>query len=47
MGIAGFAAMKALSAGAGYFHRELKKRVLMRRVPFLSFRLDTSIEKAA
>ena len=41
------AAMKALSAGAGFFHRELKKRVLMRRVPFLSFRLDTSIQKAA
>jgi len=40
------AAMKALTAGAGFFHRELKKRVLMRRVPFLSFRLDTSIEKA-
>jgi len=41
------AAMKALNAAAAFFHRELKKRVEMRRVPFLTFRLDTSIAKGA
>ena len=41
------AAMKALNAGAAFFHRGLKKRVEMRRVPFLTFRLDTSIAKGA
>jgi len=41
------AAMKALNAAAAFFHRELKKRVEMRRIPFLTFRLDTSIAKGA
>ena len=41
------AAMKALNAAAAFFHRELKKRVELRRVPFLTFRLDTSIAKGA
>jgi ribosome-binding factor A len=40
-------AMKALNAAAAFFHRELKKRVEMRRIPFLTFRLDTSIAKGA
>jgi len=41
------AAMKALNAAVSFFHRELKKRVEMRRVPFLTFRLDTSIALGA
>jgi ribosome-binding factor A len=41
------AALKALNAAAAFFHRELKKRIEMRRIPFLTFRLDTSIAKAA
>jgi ribosome-binding factor A len=41
------AAIKALNAAAGFLHRELKKRLEMRRVPFLNFRLDTSIERGA
>ena len=41
------AAMKALNAAAAFFHRELKKRVELRRVPFLTFRIDTSIAKGA
>jgi ribosome-binding factor A len=40
-------AMKALNAAAAFFHRELKARLQIRRVPFLSFRLDTSIEEGA
>jgi ribosome-binding factor A len=40
-------ALKALSAAAPFFHRELKKRLDIRRVPFLSFRVDTSIEEGA
>jgi ribosome-binding factor A len=40
-------ALKALNAGAGFFHRELKHRLEMRRVPFLSFRLDLSIQQGA
>ena len=40
-------AMKALEAAGGYMHRELKKRVTMRKVPFLGFRLDTSIAEGA
>ena len=41
------AAMKAMSAAVSFFHRELKKRVEMRRVPFLTFRLDNSIARGA
>ena len=41
------AAMKALNAAVSFFHRELKKRVEMRRVPFLTFRLDDSIARGA
>jgi ribosome-binding factor A len=40
-------AMKALNAAASFFHRELKSRIDIRRVPFLVFRQDTSIEKGA
>jgi ribosome-binding factor A len=41
------AALQALNAGAGFFHRELKHRLELRRVPFLNFRLDKSIEEGA
>ena len=40
-------AMAALTAASGFMHRELKKRLDIRKVPFLSFRLDTSIAKAS
>ena len=40
-------ALKALNAAASFFHRELKGRIEMRRIPFLTFRLDTSIEEGA
>jgi ribosome-binding factor A len=40
-------AMTALNAAAAFFHRELKRRMQIRRVPFLTFRLDTSIEQGA
>jgi ribosome-binding factor A len=40
-------ALKALNAAAPYFHRELKARIEMRRIPFLTFKLDTSIAEGA
>jgi len=40
-------ALKALNAAAAFFHRELKSRIDMRRIPFLTFKLDTSIAEAA
>jgi ribosome-binding factor A len=40
-------ALRALNAAASFFHRELKGRLQMRRIPFLAFRLDTSIEEGA
>lgn len=40
-------ALKALNSASGFMHRELKQRLEMRRIPFLSFRLDTSIEEGA
>ncbi len=40
-------ALRALNAAASFFHRELKARLQMRRIPFLSFRLDTSIAEGA
>jgi ribosome-binding factor A len=40
-------AMKALEAAGGFMHRELKKRLTIRKVPFLSFKLDTSIAEGA
>jgi ribosome-binding factor A len=40
-------AMKALEAAGGFMHRELKKRLTIRKIPFLSFRLDTSIAEGA
>ncbi len=40
-------AMKALGAASGFMHRELKKRLDIRKVPFLNFRLDTSIAQGA
>ncbi len=41
------AALHALEAAAGFFHREIKRRIEIRRMPFLHFRLDHSIEKGA
>ena len=41
------AALHALNAAAAFFHRELKQRLQIRRVPFLVFRLDTSIQEGA
>jgi ribosome-binding factor A len=40
-------ALRALNAAASFFHRELKQRLQIRRVPFLVFRLDTSIQEGA
>ena len=40
-------AIKALNAAAGYLHRELVHRLELRRVPFLTFRLDNSIAEGA
>ena len=40
-------AVRTLNAAASFFHRELKHRIQMRRVPFLVFRLDKSIEEGA
>jgi ribosome-binding factor A len=40
-------ALRALNAAASFFHRELKSRIQMRRIPFLVFKLDTSIEEGA
>ena len=37
----------ALNAASGFLHRELKHRIQMRRVPFLFFKLDNSIEEGA
>ena len=40
-------ALHALNAAASFFHRELKQRMQIRRVPFLVFKLDTSIEEGS
>src|SRR3954452_4197184 len=40
-------AHKALTAAAAFFHRELKSRLEIRRVPFLEFRKDNSLEEGA
>ena len=40
-------ALSALNAAVAYLHRALKQRLTIRRVPFLSFRLDTSIAEGA
>jgi len=40
-------AYKALTAAAAFFHRELKARLEIRRVPFLEFRKDSSLEEGA
>jgi ribosome-binding factor A len=40
-------ALKALRSAAGFIHRELVHRLELRRVPFLDFRLDTSISEGA
>jgi ribosome-binding factor A len=40
-------ALKALNAAAGFLHKELVHRLEMRRVPFLTFHLDKSIEEGA
>ncbi len=40
-------AVEALNAASGYLHRELKARVSLRNVPFLSFVTDDSFEKGA
>ena len=41
------AAIKALNAASGYLHKELVHRLEMRRIPFLTFVLDKSIEEGA
>ena len=40
-------ALRALNAAVAFFHRELKARLVMRRVPFLTFMEDTSIAEGA
>ncbi len=40
-------ALKALNSAAGFLHKELVHRLEMRRVPFLTFHLDTSIGDGA
>ena len=40
-------AIKALNTAAGFLHKELVHRLDMRRVPFLTFVLDTSIAEGA
>ena len=40
-------ALKALQTASGYLHKELVHRLEMRRVPFLEFKLDTSISEGA
>jgi ribosome-binding factor A len=40
-------AMRVLNSAASFFHRELKQRLQIRRVPFLVFKLDTSIAEGA
>jgi len=40
-------ALHALNSAAAFFHRELKVRIQMRRIPFLVFKQDTSIEEGA
>jgi len=40
-------AVKALQAASGYLHKELVHRLDMRKIPFLNFRLDTSISEGA
>ena len=40
-------ALKALNAAAGFLHKELVHRLDMRRVPFLTFQMDTTIEDGA
>ena len=39
--------LRALNAASGFFHRELKSRLDIRRVPYLVFRLDKSIQEGA
>ena len=39
-------AMGGLEAASGFIHRLMKKRVSMRNVPFLVFKLDDSVAKA-
>lgn len=40
-------AVKALQTASGYLHKELVHRLEMRKIPFLNFRLDTSIAEGA
>ena len=40
-------AMSGLASASGFFHRELVKRLSIRRTPQLSFHQDDSIERAA
>ena len=40
-------AIKALQSASGYLHKELVHRLEMRKIPFLHFRLDTSISEGA
>ena len=40
-------AVKALQAASGFLHKELVHRLELRKVPYLNFRLDTSIAEGA
>jgi ribosome-binding factor A len=40
-------ALAALNAASGYIHRTIMKRLALNPVPYLDFRLDDSIERAA
>jgi ribosome-binding factor A len=40
-------ALTALNSASGYIHRTIKKRLALRAVPFLEFRLDETIERSA
>ena len=40
-------ALRALQTASGYLHKELVHRLDLRKVPFLTFRLDTSISEGA
>ena len=40
-------ALKALRSASGFIHREMVRRLKLKRVPSMEFRLDESIEKGA
>lgn len=40
-------AMEGLASAAGFLYREMKGRLSLRRMPYLDFHLDTSMERGA